>query len=284
MSAYQELLFRRGAFLAPLGALERAFLSVLWIQTPSSGRGGEGPGHRQHLAPSTVDGLLHHPRFLATRTSFSGPHLCLLLQGLRWCFGLICSSRGAAAHTQTHTPTHPPTPGLLLRWVGPCCRSLEGECMDLISVLSSLSVCPSDLAFGLCLVRGLACCGHLFVCLSVLWGARSGHFFFLLCLCLGEYTEAIISLFAHFHFWSGFILVPDIGAGLPSGGTRVRLLNAFPILGTPSRHKAFEPRCGDLGPGFPLLWPTWHWPEKLPTILAQIPLILNKYPDLLWLF
>jgi hypothetical protein len=31
------------------------------------------------------------------------------------------------------------------------------------------------------------------------------------------------SLSAHFYFWSGFILSPDIGAG-----------------GTPSRHKAFE--------------------------------------------
>lgn len=72
---------------------------------------------------------------------------------------------------------------------------------------------------------------------------------FLSSLSLGEHAAirvqwssllSSLSLSAHFHFWSGFILVPDIGAGFSGGSTRDQLLNSFSYMGILSRHKAFE--------------------------------------------
>lgn len=48
-----------------------------------------------------------------------------------------------------------------------------------------------------------------------------------------------LSLSTYFHFWSGFILVPDIGANFPGYSNRDWLLDAFSFLGTPSKYKAF---------------------------------------------
>lgn len=49
-----------------------------------------------------------------------------------------------------------------------------------------------------------------------------------------------LSFEIHFHFWFGFIQVPDMGAGLPGSGTRDWLLISFSILGISCRHSAFE--------------------------------------------
>ena len=87
---------------------------------------------------------------------------------------------------------------------------------SLLSSLSSQSICPSDLTFGLHSIWGWAYGGHLSTFLCLWWACSASHHLF----CL--------SLSAHFHCLSGFIMVPDIGSVFPGNGTRDRLPNTFP--------------------------------------------------------
>lgn len=148
----------------------------------------------------------------ACESPFLGTHFFgLLLQRQCLWFDLICSSPCRAAVVF-------PSVASLLSWPISvlCCESGEGESMNLISVLSLFCLLVPGTIILLLLV---SVCGlHMNI-----------FYVFIVFVCSSLQAS-------HFHFQLGFILVPDIRAGVPGNGTGDWLPNAFSIPATPCRH------------------------------------------------